>query len=135
MHRIVTTYAPAEASSLIDVGCATSVFLYEAAKQYYTEGIVLSTWAPDLASSHHRVHRILVSLLKPTDFLMLPLCGTLSRTSIILSWKSRRSISYSTTRVSSSFTPVIVAHFCQDSSVSGGGGTKEYTFSTSPNHR
>lgn len=61
--RIVTTYAP-EASSLIDIGCATGMFLDEAVYRYRVEGIELSTWAADLASSRHRIHRMPVSEMK-----------------------------------------------------------------------
>jgi len=58
---IVTTYAPTEASSLVDIGCATGMFLDEAAQRYRVEGIELSAWAADLASSRHQIHRMPVS--------------------------------------------------------------------------
>jgi len=61
---IVTTYAPTEASSLVDIGCATGMFLDEAAQRYRVEGIELSAWAADLASSRHQIHRMPVSEMK-----------------------------------------------------------------------
>lgn len=61
---IVTTYAPTDASSLIDIGCATGMFLDQAAHRYRVEGIELSAWAADLASSRHQIHRMPVSELK-----------------------------------------------------------------------
>ena len=60
----MTTYAPTEASSLIDIGCATGMFLDEAAHRYRVEGIELSAWAADLASSRHQIHRMPVSEMK-----------------------------------------------------------------------
>lgn len=62
--RILTAYASPEASSLIDIGCATGIFLDEAAHRYRVEGIELSAWAADLASSRHQIHRIPVSEMK-----------------------------------------------------------------------
>lgn len=50
-----------EAVSLLDIGCATGVFLDEAAKRYTVEGIELSHWAADVASRSHIVHRKPVS--------------------------------------------------------------------------
>lgn len=62
--RILTAYATPEASSLIDIGCATGMFLDEAAHRYRVEGIELSAWAADLASSRHQIHRMPVSAMK-----------------------------------------------------------------------
>jgi len=73
--RIVTTYAP-EASSLIDIGCATGMFLDEAVYRYRVERIELFTWAADLASSRHRIHRMPVSEMKTERrFDVAPPCG------------------------------------------------------------
>ncbi len=48
---------------LLDVGCATGIFLDAASSYFAVEGIELSRWAADLAATRHRVHRIPLSQL------------------------------------------------------------------------
>lgn len=53
----------ANARRLIDIGCATGVFLDEAAKSMDVSGIELSRWSGDIASQNHEVFRHPVSQL------------------------------------------------------------------------
>jgi len=65
-HRWLQTvrqYCPLGSRSLIDIGCATGVFLDEAATEFDVEGIELSRWAADFASSRHVIHRRPISEL------------------------------------------------------------------------
>lgn len=65
--ELVRTYAAPNADSLIDIGCATGVFLDEAARRYRVEGVELSRWAADLASERHEVHRLPLTELATGD--------------------------------------------------------------------
>ena len=56
---------------------------------------------------------------------------TQSSTSKIPQKKLRQSISHLTIPVFSLYTRAIAPHNCQDFSVSGGGGIREFTFNTS----
>ncbi len=42
---------------LLDIGCATGIFLDEAARYFSVEGIELSAWAADIACRRHKVMR------------------------------------------------------------------------------
>lgn len=45
-----------EGGRLLDVGCATGVFLDAAAGRFETEGVELSRWAREIAAERHAVH-------------------------------------------------------------------------------
>jgi SAM-dependent methyltransferase len=57
--QIVRMYSPniQPHNSLLDVGCATGVFLDCASHHMRVEGIELSNWASNIASQRHRVHQ------------------------------------------------------------------------------
>jgi len=50
--------------ALLDVGCATGIFLDVASKHFAVEGLELSKWAGQRASRNHKVHRVPLSELK-----------------------------------------------------------------------
>jgi 2-polyprenyl-3-methyl-5-hydroxy-6-metoxy-1,4-benzoquinol methylase len=58
----VTRYSP-DARSLLDVGCATGVFLDVASELLHVEGVELSHWAAQIAVRRHIVHQRAVSEL------------------------------------------------------------------------
>jgi hypothetical protein len=60
--RIVTSVAPpSDARTLLDIGCATGIFLDTASRFYVVCGVELSEWASKIASRHHEVWRKPVS--------------------------------------------------------------------------
>ena len=67
--EIVLKYSPHIPThcSLLDVGCATGIFLNCAARYMRVEGIELSQWAADIASRRHRVHRQTLALLNSSQ--------------------------------------------------------------------
>ena len=60
---IVTRYSP-HSTSLLDVGCATGVFLDVAGDRMHVEGVELSHWAAEVASRRHVIHQQPVSQLQ-----------------------------------------------------------------------
>lgn len=78
--QIVLKYSPNIPThySLLDVGCATGIFLNCAARHMRVEGIELSEWAADIASRRHRVHRHTLALLNSSQkFNIITLWGVL----------------------------------------------------------
>lgn len=61
--KIVARYSP-NAKSLLDVGCATGVFLDTASERMHVEGVELSHWAAQIAARRHVVHQQPVSELR-----------------------------------------------------------------------
>jgi len=56
--KIVTKHAPpAVGHNLLDVGCATGIFLDAASRQYAVLGVELSDWAANVASTRHKILR------------------------------------------------------------------------------
>lgn len=56
-------FPKSDGRTLLDIGCATGVFLDAASSCFTVEGIELSRWAADLAATRHRVHRMQLSQL------------------------------------------------------------------------
>lgn len=61
--QIVRRHSPLGSKNLIDIGCATGVFLDEAATEFTVEGVELSRWAADFAALRHVIHRRPISEL------------------------------------------------------------------------
>lgn len=56
--KIVTHHAPpAAGQTLLDVGCATGIFLDAASRHYTVWGVELSDWAANVASTRHKILR------------------------------------------------------------------------------
>lgn len=60
--KILDPFLPT-GSRVLDIGCNAGYFLDEAQQHYEVEGIELSKWAADLASSKHLIHREPLSTL------------------------------------------------------------------------
>lgn len=63
--RAIRAHAPG--GRLLDVGCATGVFLDEAAAFFDVEGIELSEWAATRAARRHTVHRTPLAEFEPRE--------------------------------------------------------------------
>ncbi|MCY3017891.1 MAG: class I SAM-dependent methyltransferase [Planctomycetota bacterium] len=59
---ILRRYQPS--GRLLDIGCATGIFLDSAARFYQVEGLELSRWAYEEAAKRHKVHNVPLDRLK-----------------------------------------------------------------------
>ena len=56
-HAVETIMKLRPKGRLLDVGCATGVFLDAASEHFQAEGLELSNWAASLAAKRHQIHR------------------------------------------------------------------------------